>query len=413
MNRRHFLATAAPLALAPFLNGAQPRPRLIVLRSGWQPINIGDIAHTPGVLRLLERHLPDAEVVLWKASANEDVEAMLRRAFPRVRIFNAQMDAKGQITGKDLLDALQRMDLFLHGSGPSLVAQRQVEYVRKMGKPYGVYGITLGDISDNLRDLLSGAACLFTRETLSLEAARKAGIKCPVMDFAPDGTFALDLRDDDRARKFLGQHGLEEGRFLVAVPRLRWTPYARLGEAELKRRGAINEEFAEVDHAKLRTAIIEWVRQTRQKVCICPEMTYQVDVGRKLLYEPLPDDVKKLVVHRDSYWLPNEAASVYARAKGVVSFEMHSPIIALAANTPAIYLRQPTDTRKGQMMRDIGLADWIFEIDETTGDQIARRVLEWHANPSGARDRLNKAMTFVRQRQRDTMAVVGKAAGVG
>jgi hypothetical protein len=28
-------------------------------------VNIGDIAHTPGVLALLEKHLPEVEVRLW------------------------------------------------------------------------------------------------------------------------------------------------------------------------------------------------------------------------------------------------------------------------------------------------------------------------------------------------------------
>ena len=39
----------------------------------------------------------------------------------------------------------------------------------------------------------------------------------------------------------------------------------------------------------------------------------------------------------------DEAASIYARALAVVSLDRHSPIIALAAGTPAIHLRVPTD----------------------------------------------------------------------
>ena len=35
-----------------------------MLRSSWQTVNIGDIAHTPGVLHLLEKHIPEAEVRL-------------------------------------------------------------------------------------------------------------------------------------------------------------------------------------------------------------------------------------------------------------------------------------------------------------------------------------------------------------
>ena len=67
-------------------------------------------------------------------------------------------------------------------------------------------------------------------------------------------------------------------------------------------------------------------------------------MAKQVLVDPLPKDVKKLVVWRDSYWLPDEAASVYAQAQAVVSVECHSPLIALRNGTPAFYVRQPTDT---------------------------------------------------------------------
>ena len=62
---------------------------------------------------------------------------------------------------------------------------------------------------------------------------------------------------------------------------------------------------------------------------------------------------------------------------------MHSPIMAVANGTPAIHLRQPTDTRKGQMWRDVGLGDWLFEVEPATGEQIAARLLEVHQDPGG------------------------------
>ena len=79
MKRRTFLGTTAgtlaasaagPLrsrssVFAETPNGTGQRPARILLRSSWQVVNIGDIAHTPGVLALLERYIPEAEVVLW------------------------------------------------------------------------------------------------------------------------------------------------------------------------------------------------------------------------------------------------------------------------------------------------------------------------------------------------------------
>ena len=77
MHRRTFLATASAAALVASLRAAAPakRPPHILLRSSWQVVNIGDIAHTPGVLALIEKHLPDAEVRLW-ASGNLSEEVI-------------------------------------------------------------------------------------------------------------------------------------------------------------------------------------------------------------------------------------------------------------------------------------------------------------------------------------------------
>ena len=57
-------ATSAFLAAAKAIPAyAQPKAaKKILLRSSWQVVNIGDIAHTPGVLALLEKYVPDAEV---------------------------------------------------------------------------------------------------------------------------------------------------------------------------------------------------------------------------------------------------------------------------------------------------------------------------------------------------------------
>jgi polysaccharide pyruvyl transferase WcaK-like protein len=235
------------------------------------------------------------------------------------------------------------------------------------------------------------------------------------MEFAPDGAFALDLRDDERAETYLSRVGLEAGRFVCAIPRLRYTPYYKIhkrqpNEEDL-RRAAVNEQYHTADHAKLREALAMFIRQTGLKVLACPEMTYQVEVARQELYEQMPDDVRGNVVHREEYWQPDEACSIYERALAVVSFECHSPIFAAAMGTPLIHLRQPTDTHKGQMYRDIGLTDWIFEADEMTGQQVGETLLKIVNEPQAARAKLAQAMEFVHERQRDSMALVGKSLG--
>src|SRR4051812_7183728 len=87
LSRRGLLASALlaaglPAAIAPA--AADPRrPVRILVRSSWQTVNIGDIAHTPGILALLERHLPEAEVRLWPSRVDNGVDKILARRFPK------------------------------------------------------------------------------------------------------------------------------------------------------------------------------------------------------------------------------------------------------------------------------------------------------------------------------------------
>jgi polysaccharide pyruvyl transferase WcaK-like protein len=401
LKRRTFLTAAGISLLSATLPASLRRASNIVLRSSWQTVNIGDIAHTPGMLALLEQYHPEAKVTLWPSGLNAEVTTLLTKRFPKLSI---AADANQQ------RNALAQCDFFLHGSGPGLVGRKETQLAQQQGKPYGFAGITLSDeeMAEH-RDLLNGARFIFTRDTLSLQALREAGIMQPISDFGPDATFALDLRDDEAAEKLLLEKQLTPGEFLCAVPRLRWTPYWEVHPERTKpnpERSAINEAFADRDHAKMRAAIIAWVQTFRRKVFLVPEMTYAVTRLKPLLFDPLPEDIKPMVEVMDRYWLTAEAASVYAKAAAVLSFEMHSPIMALGAGTPAIHLRQPTDTRKGQMWRDIGLNDWIFEIDETTGEQITQRLLEIGHDLTAARMVAAKGLQFAKQKMRDMLTAL-------
>ncbi|QDV32938.1 polysaccharide pyruvyl transferase family protein [Tautonia plasticadhaerens] len=389
--------------LAPALLGVTPGPGrpeapTVLLRSGWQTENIGDIAHTPGLLALLERHWPEADVILWPGRLDRDVEPMLRRRFPRLRLVREQLVGEPRVDDPTLDEAIARADLLIHGSGPSIVGAAAIRRWRDASeKPFGLFGVTISAIDDDARDLIAAASFVFTRETRSLDLVRDAGLDGTHVRFVPDATFALDLRDESAADRLLGEHGLEPGRFACVVPRLRYTPYweirpGSVSEDRIRERTAVNAQFAEQDHAKLREAVVAWVRGTGGKVLIAPEMTYQVDIIRPLVFDPLPDDVKPNVVPLDRFWLTDEAASVYRRAAAVVSMECHSPIIALAGGTPALYVRQPTDTWKGRMYPDLGLGDWLVEVDDATGADLSTRLLAFHEDPDAARGRRDLAI---------------------
>lgn len=208
-------------------NPAQPQH--ILLRSSWQTVNIGDIAHTPGVLAILERHLPDTKVTLWPSNLDNGVDELLKSRFPQLQFARSE---------SELADAFTSCDFLLHGSGASFVAERHVEqWIEKTGKPFGIYGITLPikkssstketsqEAMAKTIDILSQARFVFFRDSRSLALAKEKGCTAKTMQFGPDGAFACDLTDDEKAEAFLSKHELETGKFLCCIPRLRYTPY--------------------------------------------------------------------------------------------------------------------------------------------------------------------------------------------
>lgn len=408
-NRRTFLAElAAGLTAAQGVRSlaADPgRPPRILLRGSWQTVNIGDIGHTPGILRLLADFVPHAEVTLWPSSVGDGVEALLRRRFPRLRFAT---DA--QAVDRAFADA----DFLLHGSGASFVAQKHVaRWKKETGKPYGIYGITYASTDPEGRELLNNARFVFFRDSASLEFARAHGVKCPVMEFGPDSAFGVDLRNDRAAGEFLRAHDLEDGKFFCVIPRYRFTPYWLIRHKAMtdqdRTKDARNTAMKEHDHAMIREAMIAVARQTPMKLLVCPEDQTQIAIGKAMLVDPLPDDVKARVVWRDRYWLTDEALSTYARSAGLFGLEMHSPIMAVGNGIPAVVCRFAEQTTKGLMWRDIGLGDWLFDMDEQPdGRNIARAVLSIANDPAAARAQVRKAQEFVNRRQRETMAVLAQ-----
>lgn len=408
-SRRTFLAGISALgASCAGMAFGQTKPVRVLLRSSWQTVNIGDIAHTPGMLALLEKHLPEAEVTLWPNALSDEVAKLLTTRFPKLKLATKKDEQQA---------AIEKCDFCLHGSGPGLVGAAQLKQWQATGKPYGFGGVTLndGELRDH-RELLAGARFVYCRDTLSLAALKDSGIRGPVMEFGPDATFVLDLRNDEAASKFLESNKLEPRKFACFVPRLRYTPYwkerpdpKRWTPQEVAKREKENADFRETDHAKLREAISLWVRKTGQMALLCPEMTYQVPLIPELLFDKLPEDVKEKVVIKRDYWLTDEAASTYAQAAAVVSLEMHSPIIAIANGTPAIHVRQPTDTRKGQMWRDVGLSDWLFEVDDATGDAIGKRLIELYENRDATAATVAKAREYTIERGAKMMRSVAKS----
>lgn len=370
----------------------------ILLRASWQTINIGDVAHAPATAQALRAADPTVRIVLWPHDIGDREREMFARLLPDTRIVDGQIGEDGVPTTPVLAEQFASADVLIHGSGPGLVGRNELRaWHEATGKPYGFFGVTvdpfqwtqeddlatLASMIDALpachlpadtKELLDGAAFLFTREKLSLNYLRGQEVRTPVLDFGPDSTYVADIADSAAAQRIVEEYRLEDGRFACVVPRSRYTPYHRLRgftpNREHLRRQAVSAAHEAADMAVLRDAIVHYVRRTGHRVLIVPEMSYQVELARKRLADGYPADVADRVDVLPRFWSLPEAAGLYRRMDLLVSQDCHSPILAAAAGVPALYVRQPTDTIKGQMYPDIG-ADHV-EIGEG-----AAPVLRW------------------------------------
>ena len=450
--RRHFLKGISSLlagGFAPWVRSKESVvgvPRKVLLRSSWQSVNIGDIGHTPGALALLWKYCPELEITLWPGKLEHGSRDFLKDAFPKLRFAEGSVGKDGKPTTPELGRAWAEADLYLNGSGSGFAGSHHaIAFRRATGKPVGVFGTSTDPVSGfgegrdpeggtlqslreralrlpkdhlqgDLRFVIDEAAFFFCRDTITRDYLRAQGVRTPLIEFGPDAQLGMPMRDDAKGERWLREHGLEAGRFICVIPRLRYTPYHRMrGQTPTevdRKKDEINDRTTEKDHAKLRELITRYVRETGNRVMVCAEMTYQVEMGWDVLVQSLPVEVRDNVVWRDTYWLPDEAASVYAKASCVVSLECHSPLIALHQGTPIIHVRQPTDTCKGQMYRDIGCSDWLQEVDETDGAALWRVLSEIVKDPAGARAKVRRVMSGVEADQAKMVEAVRRTCGI-
>ncbi|HEX5175614.1 MAG TPA: polysaccharide pyruvyl transferase family protein [Chthoniobacteraceae bacterium] len=407
MNRRTFLHSSLGAAFVSALRAAAPadrRPR-ILLRNAWQSQNIGDIAHYLGLFELMKKFRIDAEVRLWPGNLDNGADALLAKHFPHVMVLNG---------AEAIAAAIKECDFFLHGSSSGFAAWKDAaRWQRETGKPFGVLGISLTSTEPALMEALSLAEFVFFRDGISLEKARALGCRAPIMEFGPDTAFGVvSLRNDALATAFLRAHGLEDGKFMCCIPRYRWTPFWTIhqGRTVDEKKAARNRAMKEQDHAPLRAAITAVTRETQMKVLVTCEDQTQIALGKEMLIDPLPDDVKSKVVWRDRYWLPDEALSTYVRSAGLFGNEMHSPIMCIASAIPAVVCRFDEQTQKGFMWRDLGLNDWLFNLDAE--DEVARippTVLAIAQDPVAARAKAANARALVQRLQRKEMEALATA----
>lgn len=386
--------------------------KTVLLQCGWAVKNIGDIGHTPGTLRFLEQYLPAARVILWAINTNQQVDSMLMKRFPKLEI------VKGSLSQKDgvVQEAIKRSDFFLRGPGMGQSTDFMT-YCNKIGKPWGLQGqsyfpdMVTGPGAEGRIALLNTAAFIYCRDSKTLKTLQDAGVRPPVLEFAPDGCFGIDVRDEEKALARLAKHGLEEKKFITMQLRTHSPSSPGVDDTRPQKLNPLHptpENIADdTRRAKVyQNVIAKWVKETGGKVVIAPEVNKEMEYNKKFVYDPLPDDLKRHVVNFDEFWNVDEACSFYARAHTVICHEPHTPIMALAVGTPMMHTFSEFHSPKCWMFKDIGLEEWAPEFDRTSAETMFEILMEIHRNYPSAQTKVERAMAFVEKRAAAQMSVL-------
>ena len=116
----------------------------------WSHSNIGDIGITPGLLRLVDEHLPGAEVTVVANTRAGETREYLQQRFPDCKVIATPF--RENRPTPEFAEAFEKADLVLYNSGTTLSYGRwksdwnrtmrfamPLELARDAGKPYGIY----------------------------------------------------------------------------------------------------------------------------------------------------------------------------------------------------------------------------------------------------------------------------------
>jgi len=349
--------------------------------------NIGTAAHPYGNLAVLQKHLPEAKVTVWADAPLDDALAdWMRRRFPEAPVVTGTLK-KGIASTPELAAAVKEADLFLVSSGNSIAAsveRSMKEFRSATGKPAAAYAIGC------YRSILPAVKTLDSASFRDSKALKLAeGAENERICWAPDAVFDFDCADEAFAGEFLRKHQLKAEEFVCCIPGQRVTPrWEFFGGPVLPRAVKLNAAFAAHDQALLREAIIRVVRRWKKQVLLCAEQIPEMALLEPL-YRSLPEDVAKSCVVLPTFWGPAEALAVYRRSIAVFGIEMHSQVMALGSGIPSAVFRHKGFGSKSNMWADIGVPEWLLDIDDTDSTAKALAILDdLLADPAAARKKV-------------------------
>jgi len=265
---------------------------------------------------------------------------------------------------------------------------------RAHGIPYGVNAQSFDALdwpaSLIFRPLFQDARFVYCRDPDSLEYLRQNNLLCPRTGWRPDTTFFFNGFDDAWADEFMKKHGLQKGEFITVT--------IRSVDQKGPLAGTISAERGEQMIARIRRFIEDWVRHTGLAVVLAPEVNTEVEAMHNNIYLKLSSHAQKKCIEMEQFWTTEQAYSLYRRARIVVSMEMHSIIMALCLGRPVLMPQFSENGRKVWMLEELGLRDWIFDIDEPDcNGPLLEAAMRIHKDPAAAQQRVRSRLPHIRQ----------------
>ena len=162
----------------------------------------------------------------------------------------------------------------------------------------------------------------------------------------------------------------------------------------------------------MREVLIRWVRETKLPILIAPEDDREIALGKEQLIDPMPADVKPFLKLRETFWLPDEALSVFLASRTMFNMEPHGNIMALANGLPCLHCFEWAFGKKAQMFSDIGLGEWAFHLASATPAQMGDALMAVHHDYPAAQRKREQGIKVVEQKTRDGFNVIRRSMGL-
>lgn len=267
---------------------------------------------------------------------------------------------------------------------------------RALGIPYGFSPLSFEALDWPIpliyKKLFGEARFLYCRDSDSLLYLQQHGLLNRHSGVRPDNCLHFTGYDDLWAEQFMNDHALQHKGFIGLMLRIA-DPRPDSGDPLSS---AVSSQRFNNQMEKNKQFVEQWIVKTGMKVLICHETIASIQSTREHLWDQLSDETRRHCIYVDHIWSPEQARSIYKRMRMLVSMELHSAILALSAGTPIMHHPLQESGRKREMLVDIGLEDWLFDIDECTANELASAALRIHNDYAHSVKRLSKILPDLR-----------------